>query len=286
METSSPNNKRLIGELIRGRDSTKKLQNLLRRKTEDDGTVSAEDLVMKILGSFSDSLSVLTSCTSGESPTTTYVGSACSGDRTLDSGESQKNPAPVVKDRRGCYKRRKTENSWVKIVDSFEDGFAWRKYGQKEILNAKFPRCYFRCTHKNEGCKAIKQVQKLEDGSEMFHITYFGHHTCQNMHKNTHMFSDSGALSVFLLNFEDNKINNSPSSPSTITNVHNTPLMEQEDDSNAQSDDHMAFNTNHGQSSIPMWKDMIGDLESSHEEFFNNGGYLSGGFKFEENIFL
>lgn len=291
METSSPNNKRLIGELIKGRDSTKKLQNLLRRRTEDDGSVSAEDLVMKILGSFSDSLSVLTSCNSGESclvsATTTYMGSACSGDRALDSGESEKKPAPAVKDRRGCYKRRKTENSWVKIVDTIEDGFAWRKYGQKEILNAKFPRCYFRCTNKNEGCKALKQVQKLEDGSEMFHITYFGHHTCQNVHKNTHMFSDSGALSVFLLNFEDTNINNSSSSPSTITNVQNTPLMEQEDDSNAQSDDdHMAFNTNHGQSSIPTWKDMIGDLESSHEDFFNNGGYLGGGFKFEENVFL
>ena len=112
METSSPNNKRLIGELIEGRDSTKKLQNLLRRKTQNDGSVSAEDLVMKILRSFSDSLSVLTSCTSGESyqvsATTTYVGSPCSGDRTLDSGESKKKPkpAPVVKDRRGCYKRR------------------------------------------------------------------------------------------------------------------------------------------------------------------------------------
>ncbi|KAJ9546209.1 hypothetical protein OSB04_025916 [Centaurea solstitialis] len=279
MESSSPNNKRLIGELIKGRDSTQKLLNLLRRKTEND---SAEDLVVNILRSFSDSLSVLNSCNSGDS----YAGSACSGDRTLDSGDSNKKPAPapVVKERRGCYKRRKTEDSRIKIVDTIEDGFAWRKYGQKEILNAKSPRCYFRCTHKNDGCKALKQVQKLEDGSEKFHVMYIGHHTCQNVYNNTQMFSDPGALSSFLLNFDGTKVNDSPSSPSTITNVQNTPLMEQEDDSNAQSDDLVAFNTNGGQSSIPIWKDI--DMGSSHEEFFTNGSYLGGGFRFQEDVFL
>jgi hypothetical protein len=35
---------------------------------------------------------------------------------------------------------RKTEDSRIKIVDTIEDEFAWRKYGQKEILDAKFPR--------------------------------------------------------------------------------------------------------------------------------------------------
>ncbi|KAL4556972.1 hypothetical protein LXL04_035142 [Taraxacum kok-saghyz] len=263
-ETSSPNKKRLMAELIRGRDSTKKLQNLLRRKINDDGSVSADDLVMKILGSFSDSLSVLSSCGSGVPcpiPVSTYVGSACSGDGTCDSGESEKKPATVVKDRRGCYKRRKTEDSRVEIVDKIEDGYAWRKYGQKEILNATFPRCYFRCTYKNEGCKALKQVQKLEDGSQMFHVTYYGHHTCQNIHKKTHMFSDAGALSCFLLDFEDSKTKHLPSSPSTITNVHITPSMEQEGDSNIQSDEHIP-SSNYGQSCIASWNDIFDDGSS------------------------
>ncbi|KAJ9546211.1 hypothetical protein OSB04_025918 [Centaurea solstitialis] len=253
--SSSPNyNKALIGELKKGRDYTKKLQNLLRRNNHND---SAEDLVVKILRSFSDSLSMLTCCTSGDS----YSVSACSSDRILDSGESKKKPAPVVKDRRGCYTRRKTENSMIKIVDRIEDGFAWRKYGQRKILNAKYPRC----THKTEGCKALKQAQKLEDGSEKFHVIYIGHHTCQNGHQNTQTFSDSGDLSFFLLNFDYTKINNS-SSLSSITNVQNTPLVEHED---AQSGDLVAFNTNHGQS----WKDMIGDLGPSYEELFNNEAY-------------
>jgi hypothetical protein len=96
-EISSPNKKRLIGELIKGRDSTKKLQNLLRRKNDNDG-VLANDLVAKILGSFSNSLSTLSSLGPGELSRL----SACCNDRALDSDESEKKP----KDRRGCYKRR------------------------------------------------------------------------------------------------------------------------------------------------------------------------------------
>lgn len=36
---------------------------------------------------------------------------------------------------------RKTSNSWTKDTTDFvDDGHAWRKYGQKEILNASHPR--------------------------------------------------------------------------------------------------------------------------------------------------
>ncbi|KAK1697401.1 hypothetical protein QYE76_014098 [Lolium multiflorum] len=60
-----------------------------------------------------------------------------------------------------------------------EDGFIWRKYGQKEILNNKHPRLYFRCTYKDDGgCPATRQVQLSEDDPSLFVITYFGHHTC------------------------------------------------------------------------------------------------------------
>ncbi|KAE9605957.1 hypothetical protein Lal_00024482 [Lupinus albus] len=60
-----------------------------------------------------------------------------------------------------------------------EDGFTWRKYGQKEILGSKYPRSYYRCTHqKLYGCQAKKQVQKLDHNSNMFEVTYRGEHTC------------------------------------------------------------------------------------------------------------
>ncbi|OIW02533.1 hypothetical protein TanjilG_12847 [Lupinus angustifolius] len=60
-----------------------------------------------------------------------------------------------------------------------EDGFTWRKYGQKEILGSKYPRGYYRCTHqKLYGCQAKKQVQKLDHNSNIFEVTYRGEHTC------------------------------------------------------------------------------------------------------------
>ncbi|KAJ4979630.1 hypothetical protein NE237_010410 [Protea cynaroides] len=60
-----------------------------------------------------------------------------------------------------------------------DDGFTWRKYGQKEILGSRFPRSYYRCTHKSfYGCIARKQVQRLDDDPNTFEVTYCSHHSC------------------------------------------------------------------------------------------------------------
>ncbi|GER50875.1 WRKY DNA-binding protein 55 [Striga asiatica] len=60
-----------------------------------------------------------------------------------------------------------------------EDGYTWRKYGQKEILGSTYPRSYYRCTHqKLYGCPAKKQVQRLEDDPFTFEVTYRCSHTC------------------------------------------------------------------------------------------------------------
>ncbi|KDP21638.1 hypothetical protein JCGZ_03309 [Jatropha curcas] len=60
-----------------------------------------------------------------------------------------------------------------------EDGYTWRKYGQKEILGSRFPRGYYRCTHqKLYQCPAKKQVQRLDDDPHTFEVTYRGDHTC------------------------------------------------------------------------------------------------------------
>nr|AYW01724.1 persimmon protein WRKY7 [Diospyros kaki] len=176
--------RRAVEKLVQGRDLAGQLQILLEKPAGGCGSVSAEELVVKILATFTETLSVLEFCDSGEDsqfPAATPVGSPSFGDQaSVDSGESSKRPA-AAKDRRGCYKRRKTADSWTKISNSAQDGYAWRKYGQKEILNADFPRCYYRCTHKPDlGCKATKQVQKIQEDPIIYQSTYFGHHTCGN----------------------------------------------------------------------------------------------------------
>ena len=35
----------------------------------------------------------------------------------------------------------------VSDTDYVDDGYRWRKYGQKQVRNHVFPRSYYRCTH-------------------------------------------------------------------------------------------------------------------------------------------
>uniref|UniRef100_A0ACD5YAC9 Uncharacterized protein n=1 Tax=Avena sativa TaxID=4498 RepID=A0ACD5YAC9_AVESA len=60
-----------------------------------------------------------------------------------------------------------------------DDGFSWRKYGQKDILGSHNPRGYYRCTYqKTQGCAATKQVQRADEDPTLFDVTYHGTHTC------------------------------------------------------------------------------------------------------------
>ncbi|CAL4962290.1 unnamed protein product [Urochloa decumbens] len=87
----------------------------------------------------------------------------------------------------GQCKKRKTLPKWntqvrvstVKDVSPLDDGLSWRKYGQKDILGAKYPRAYFRCTHRHtQSCCASKQVQRTDGDPLLFDVVYHGSHTC------------------------------------------------------------------------------------------------------------
>ncbi|KAH7515465.1 hypothetical protein FEM48_Zijuj10G0029300 [Ziziphus jujuba var. spinosa] len=56
-------------------------------------------------------------------------------------------------------------------VDILDDGYRWRKYGQKAVKNNKFPRC----TH--QGCNVKKQVQRLTKDEGVVVTTYEGMHS-------------------------------------------------------------------------------------------------------------
>ncbi|KAL8532880.1 hypothetical protein ACS0TY_009181 [Phlomoides rotata] len=60
-------------------------------------------------------------------------------------------------------------------VDILDDGYRWRKYGQKAVKNNKFPRSYYRCTHK--GCNVKKQIQRLSKDEGIVVTTYEGMHS-------------------------------------------------------------------------------------------------------------
>ncbi|KAJ4867210.1 WRKY transcription factor 44 [Raphanus sativus] len=58
--------------------------------------------------------------------------------------------------------------------DSLEDGFRWRKYGQKVVGGNAHPRSYYRCTSAN--CRARKHVERASDDPRAFITTYEGKH--------------------------------------------------------------------------------------------------------------
>ncbi|KAL2958114.1 hypothetical protein AAZX31_18G190000 [Glycine max] len=54
-----------------------------------------------------------------------------------------------------------------------EDGFNWRKYGQKQVKGSENPRSYYKCTHPN--CSVKKKVEKTLEG-QITEIVYKGQH--------------------------------------------------------------------------------------------------------------
>ncbi|PKA65069.1 putative WRKY transcription factor 23 [Apostasia shenzhenica] len=60
-------------------------------------------------------------------------------------------------------------------VDHLEDGYRWRKYGQKAVKNSPFPRSYYRCT--SAVCSVKKRVERSCKDPTIVVTTYEGQHT-------------------------------------------------------------------------------------------------------------
>lgn len=56
---------------------------------------------------------------------------------------------------------------------ALDDGYNWRKYGQKLVKGNVFVRSYYKCTYST--CRAKKQVERLHDG-RLTDIKYIGKH--------------------------------------------------------------------------------------------------------------
>ncbi|XVE73737.1 hypothetical protein DITRI_Ditri11bG0142500 [Diplodiscus trichospermus] len=171
--------KSLLNELTMG----KELTNLLRMHLHPSSSSQTRQVLLeKILCSYEKALSVLN----------------CSGYlvETKPTGSMTESPGSIANDSPGSegshkkevFKKRKTSSGWTEQVrvasgtsveGPLDDGYCWRKYGQKDILGSKFPRGYYRCTHRHsQGCLATKQVQKSDEDPTMFEVKYSGRHTC------------------------------------------------------------------------------------------------------------
>ncbi|GAB2235994.1 hypothetical protein Droror1_Dr00026441 [Drosera rotundifolia] len=178
----------LTAELSKGRDSTYKMLRLLRQHQaadDNDSAPSLETLAKEIEYSICTCISLVNTTTSTTPDTPAAIRDPIDQRHETvkleDSGQSSLAPA-ATKGRRGCYKKRRIncETTWIKdSPNQMADEHAWRKYGQKAILNATHPRSYYRCTHKmDQGCQASKQVQQISSNPTLYRTTYTGYHTC------------------------------------------------------------------------------------------------------------
>ncbi|XP_028778885.1 probable WRKY transcription factor 70 [Neltuma alba] len=243
----------VIEGLVQGYQSASQLKFLLQKPFDADGTLSAHEHLAIVLRSFTHSLSLLTSSSSDVEVAQNLVVSGeneppaadnCLDRKSSDASENRGRSAPATKSRRGCYKRRRTEQTRTVLSSTADDEHAWRKYGQKEILNFKFPRSYMRCTRKYEqGCRAVKQVQRIQENPEMYQITYIGYHTCKDILKTPQVVTESGNWEPF---FADSKI-----IPNEVIKVH--PIKQEHHHPREETPSYL---TNSGLDDPILWSDL------------------------------
>eukprot|EP01018_Ginkgo_biloba_P004668 Gb_40257 [translate_table: standard] len=68
----------------------------------------------------------------------------------------------------------------VRSEEVLEDGYRWRKYGEKAMKNSSVPRSYYKCSDKK--CIVKKRVERKPSESDVLVVTYEGihNHPCPN----------------------------------------------------------------------------------------------------------
>ncbi|XP_048327518.2 probable WRKY transcription factor 3 [Ziziphus jujuba] len=92
------------------------------------------------------------------------------------------NPRSSLKETTGVsISDRKYQSPPLATDKSGDDGYNWRKYGQKQVKGSEFPRSYYKCTHPN--CPVKKKVERSTQG-QITEIIYKGQHNHEQPQSN------------------------------------------------------------------------------------------------------
>ncbi|XP_076890489.1 putative WRKY transcription factor 41 [Bidens hawaiensis] len=184
----------IINELTQGMELAMHLKSILSSETSSE---TKQILIQEIISSYDRAmLMVNLGDTAGQTPplalapappTLSHPESSVSIDESPRIQDIIQ-PFDNQHDDKVLSKKRKAMPTWQDQIristdngleGSTDDGYSWRKYGQKTILGAKYPRSYYRCTYRHaHNCMARKQVQRTDEDPTVFDIIYKGQHTC------------------------------------------------------------------------------------------------------------
>ncbi|KAG6667959.1 hypothetical protein I3843_01G127900 [Carya illinoinensis] len=99
------------------------------------------------------------------------------GGEEEDQDDQEKNKKQLKPKKKNQKRQREPRFAFMtkSEVDHLDDGYRWRKYGQKAVKNSPYPRSYYRCT--TAGCGVKKRVERSCDDSTIVVTTYEGQHT-------------------------------------------------------------------------------------------------------------
>ncbi|KAL1200687.1 WRKY transcription factor 28 [Cardamine amara subsp. amara] len=112
-----------------------------------------------------------------------------------NGGEEDQNSKKVGKTKKNeVKKQREPRVSFMtkSEVDHLEDGYRWRKYGQKAVKNSPYPRSYYRCT--TQRCNVKKRVERSFQDPTVVITTYESQH---NHPIPTNLRGSSAAAAMF-----------------------------------------------------------------------------------------
>uniref|UniRef100_A0A0D9WHQ7 WRKY domain-containing protein n=1 Tax=Leersia perrieri TaxID=77586 RepID=A0A0D9WHQ7_9ORYZ len=207
----------VIQELTRGRE----LAALLRQQMElipeldrrDDALANVRDISMSLRSSISALQSERGHCgsSSGAGAAVSSVSDGGGG-----GGRNRK-----TKNRRGRHDGELIKEILTTTPEN--DGFHWRKYGEKNILNTEFPKLYYRCGYSDERkCRAKKYVQQEnKKHPPEFKVTLINEHACNTLIPN----QPSSSSTSQVLDFTKASIISSPMNP-----LISAPILKEEEE--------------------------------------------------------
>lgn len=134
---------------------------------------------------------------------------------------------------------QRLQSSLCNVDRPVNDGYNWRKYGQKQVKGSEFPRSYYKCTHPN--CLVKKKVERSLEG-HVTEIIYKGEHNHKQPQPNKRA-KDVGNSNGY------SSIHRNPEPSSLVQSVHMNKLNEQIAASSIAKGDQELSNVTHEQMS-------------------------------------